>query len=86
MFPVLEVSQSLISSSQLTPFDVSVSSSRAFTPLSSDAGDSSIESKGLTVRPVVFNDFLDALTSLQNRVSLEITNETKSLFFVVFLK
>ena len=74
MLPVLEISQVLLSSTQNTPFDMSISSSRSFTPVSSEGGDVSIErtkGKGIDVRPVVFNDFLDALTALQNRVSIE---------------
>ena len=66
MLPVLEISQVLLSSTQNTPFDMSISSSRSFTPVSSEGCDVSIErtkGKGIEVRPVVFNDFLDALTA-----------------------
>ena len=88
MLPVLEISQVLLSSTQNTPFDMSISSSRSFTPVSSEGGDVSIErtkGKGIEVRPVVFNDFLDALTALQNRVSIETNHDfTNSSSLVSF--
>ena len=91
MLPVLEISQVLLSSTQNTPFDMSISSSRSFTPVSSEGGDVSIErtkGKGIEVRPVVFNDFLDALTALQNRVSIEtnhdFTNSSSLVYFNQF--
>ena len=88
MLPVLEISQVLLSSTQNTPFDMSISSSRSFIPVSSEGGDVSIErtkGKGIEVRPVVFNDFLDALTALQNRVSIETNHDfTNSSSLVSF--
>ena len=55
MGPILEMSQSLLSFSDSTSFKTSPSPGE----------------EGIRIRPVVFNDFVDALGTLQGRSRLE---------------
>ena len=89
MIPVLEASQALLSTTQNAPFDLSTSSSRLYTPVSSDLGDTSVDSQNrggcIELRDITLSDFMEALSLLQGRVQLEgSSNSVVSSYDVCF--